>query len=410
MRELSTITTCVDRIVFGRTYGAVAWLEGAYHEVCEREDWLSDAEGRRLGLDDVLKIGSARAQLRHTGEFRSTFNDERANIIKSLFADQLDPASPLPALTSSLPPYAHSSALSPALVGDVHCEPLTGSSCFVAGLPAAEVSSAPNSTQQPKAAHTQVVVHLEEHPDVRELPFYSPISENIRHSIDTILAEITNCEDRQSSLKASLVELESTSNPQIKQSEARLKQHFDPWTNNELCDLREQLSQQYQKVAAAEGDTAKAHQCLSELLFSGLILLELVDVSLCVRERLRGGLAVLSQVDQNVANAHINAASATTKAQDRSANMTHWSQIHAHTPTTEVAQVLETAKRQSAFASEQKAKATRELEVAETKLAFAHLRFAELLNTLVKEAVDEAGAAGDGRGETSTTTAPPTSD
>jgi hypothetical protein len=40
------------------------WLEPAYWAVCEREEWLSDADGHSLGIDDVLKIARARQALR----------------------------------------------------------------------------------------------------------------------------------------------------------------------------------------------------------------------------------------------------------------------------------------------------------------------------------------------------------
>jgi hypothetical protein len=62
--RLSTLTSPVDRVVLARTYGVDHWLLPAYQDICVREEWLSDEEGYRLGIDDVLKIGRARQDMR----------------------------------------------------------------------------------------------------------------------------------------------------------------------------------------------------------------------------------------------------------------------------------------------------------------------------------------------------------
>jgi hypothetical protein len=62
--HLTRLATLVDHVVLGHMYDVRHWLLPAYQEICEDEAWLSDEEGRRLGIDDVLKIGRARHALR----------------------------------------------------------------------------------------------------------------------------------------------------------------------------------------------------------------------------------------------------------------------------------------------------------------------------------------------------------
>jgi hypothetical protein len=64
IKELSVITLPVDRIVLGHAYGIGGWLLPAYQTLCERDEWLSDEEGRCLGIDHVLKIIRARVAIR----------------------------------------------------------------------------------------------------------------------------------------------------------------------------------------------------------------------------------------------------------------------------------------------------------------------------------------------------------
>jgi hypothetical protein len=62
--HLTRLATPVDRVVLGHMYDVRHWLLPAYQEICEYEAWLSDEEGRRLGINDVLKIGRVRHALR----------------------------------------------------------------------------------------------------------------------------------------------------------------------------------------------------------------------------------------------------------------------------------------------------------------------------------------------------------
>jgi hypothetical protein len=393
MRELSTLTTCVDRIVFGRTYGAVAWLEGAYREVCEREDWLSDSEGRRLGLDDVLKIGSARAQLRYTGEFRSTCNGDRASMVKTFFKEMLDPSirpiTPTYLAGPSPPPLDPMSMPLPA--SEIDEKVATSSLISITTQRSTTVSFM--STPQPTAAHGQGVDQKGAPRADADPPFCSPVPDDVRVAIARLLYEISKSEDHQAQCKILLENLETKLNPEISRLRLRYEESPSSSRTRALMSVTESLEAPRRVLAEAERRTVKLHQDLSDKLFPVLVSPKPEIVSSTVRQSLADELAVLSQARQAFSDAQDVATTFTTKAQDRSTNEAHWSQIHTRTLTDDVVHALETAKRQSAFASEQKAKANRELEVAETKLAFAHLRFADLLNTLVKEAVNEASAA-----------------
>lgn len=51
-------TTCLDKAVLGKRYGVKQWVVEAYGELCTREKPLALEEGRKLGIDLVIKITS----------------------------------------------------------------------------------------------------------------------------------------------------------------------------------------------------------------------------------------------------------------------------------------------------------------------------------------------------------------
>ncbi|KZP25161.1 hypothetical protein FIBSPDRAFT_1009241, partial [Athelia psychrophila] len=60
--QLVPIASPIDKIVLGRRYGVNAWLPGAYGTVCVRPTALTLDEGRRLGVDDVVRINAIRQE------------------------------------------------------------------------------------------------------------------------------------------------------------------------------------------------------------------------------------------------------------------------------------------------------------------------------------------------------------
>jgi hypothetical protein len=60
--RLMSLTSAMDKILLGRRFGIQGWLRSAYRELCEQAGWVSDADGFRLGLSDVLRIGRVRGE------------------------------------------------------------------------------------------------------------------------------------------------------------------------------------------------------------------------------------------------------------------------------------------------------------------------------------------------------------
>ncbi|KAF7969624.1 hypothetical protein HWV62_26801 [Athelia sp. TMB] len=58
--KLAPIASPIDKIVLGRRHGVTDWLKSAYTAVCLQEAPLNLQEGRRLGIDDVIRINAVR--------------------------------------------------------------------------------------------------------------------------------------------------------------------------------------------------------------------------------------------------------------------------------------------------------------------------------------------------------------
>ncbi|KIM88761.1 hypothetical protein PILCRDRAFT_23473, partial [Piloderma croceum F 1598] len=56
VKQLSPITSPIDKVVLRHTYNIVEWLPTAYGNICRRKDALTLEEGMRLGMEDVIKI------------------------------------------------------------------------------------------------------------------------------------------------------------------------------------------------------------------------------------------------------------------------------------------------------------------------------------------------------------------
>ncbi|KAF7980525.1 hypothetical protein HWV62_37649 [Athelia sp. TMB] len=63
IKQLNTIASVIDKIVLGRQYGIDHWLHNAYSVLCARPAALNMEEGRRLGVDDVVRISTLRQEL-----------------------------------------------------------------------------------------------------------------------------------------------------------------------------------------------------------------------------------------------------------------------------------------------------------------------------------------------------------
>jgi hypothetical protein len=65
--KLAMLAEPVDRVVLAHAYAIPQWLAPAYQALCVREACLSDEEGAKLGLQDVLKIARTHSAMHTKG-------------------------------------------------------------------------------------------------------------------------------------------------------------------------------------------------------------------------------------------------------------------------------------------------------------------------------------------------------
>lgn len=73
IREIETFQSRVEpieRIVLAVRHNVPQWLSGAYQELCQRHDTLSEEEGEKLGLSTVIKLMKAREMLLSGSDLR----------------------------------------------------------------------------------------------------------------------------------------------------------------------------------------------------------------------------------------------------------------------------------------------------------------------------------------------------
>ena len=73
IREIESIQSRVDpieRIVLAVRHSVPQWLKGAYQELCQRQESLSEEEGEKLGLPTVIKLMRAREMLLSGSDIR----------------------------------------------------------------------------------------------------------------------------------------------------------------------------------------------------------------------------------------------------------------------------------------------------------------------------------------------------
>jgi hypothetical protein len=65
--KLAGLADPVDRVVLAHAYAIPQWLAPAYHALCARDECLSDEEGAKLGLQDVLKVARTHSAMHMKG-------------------------------------------------------------------------------------------------------------------------------------------------------------------------------------------------------------------------------------------------------------------------------------------------------------------------------------------------------
>lgn len=64
IRKILEVASPVDKIIIGHKFGLRRLSIPGYKALCTRYNSLTLEEGRRLGMDDVILIGSAREAIR----------------------------------------------------------------------------------------------------------------------------------------------------------------------------------------------------------------------------------------------------------------------------------------------------------------------------------------------------------
>lgn len=92
--ELAKLASPVDKIMLARSYDLEPWLSDAYVSLCKREEPLTLEEARRIPLEDVVKLGQIRHQVRQ-GAFQWT-EESRLQVLSTLDGRPQEAPSPDP--------------------------------------------------------------------------------------------------------------------------------------------------------------------------------------------------------------------------------------------------------------------------------------------------------------------------
>ena len=63
VNNIAPMASAIDKALLGKRHGVKPWVMDAYGELCTREKPVSIEEGRRLGVDLVVKINELRHEL-----------------------------------------------------------------------------------------------------------------------------------------------------------------------------------------------------------------------------------------------------------------------------------------------------------------------------------------------------------
>ncbi|KZP08617.1 hypothetical protein FIBSPDRAFT_938886 [Athelia psychrophila] len=110
-KHIAPIATEIDKIVLGRQYGIESWLHEAFIAVCMREQSLTEEEGTRMKVADIIRINSIRQQFGFGAQLKVADQVSVAEVCArfGLAAPGATIGSPLPLASeeSKLAPSAH---------------------------------------------------------------------------------------------------------------------------------------------------------------------------------------------------------------------------------------------------------------------------------------------------------------
>jgi hypothetical protein len=374
--KLAALTTPVDRIVLGKKYAIDHWLHSAYQVVCERQACLSDEEGARLGLADVLRISRARQDMRIPAPLRSS-EIERSRAFCETFGIQapipLTPAALAPQfelpVTQEEPmtPVATLSALL-ALTQPTHVTP---SAIHVSGE-IVTTSERDCATPQPS---------YDDKPSEPELIVLAPISDPVRDRLQDALVKIKNADEATEKARKAL----ETAEPTLKAAETALG-------SSKAVNNLKKIKKHELLCAVARADV-DANQCAiasngksAEQAHSTIVALALADVKVDLRPHsyqvpadMRAALSQLLSTINSTREALFHVRSeefASRRNEDDNEYIKSWKRMHTNNPTTDSAQALEDARRQVELS---KVRCARKIAAAEDVIATSQRKLAQLL-------------------------------
>jgi hypothetical protein len=373
--KLAALTTPVDRIVLGKKYAIDHWLHPAYQVVCERQACLSDEEGARLGLADVLRISRARQDMRIPALLRSS-EIERSRAFCETFGIQ----APIPLTSAALAPQFES----PVTQEEPMTPVATPSTLHALAQPthvipsAIDVSGDIITTSERDCTTPQPPD--DDEPSESELTVLAPISDSVRTRLQNALAKIGHAGKETKKARQTLEKAE----PTLKDAEAALETARATNTIFKAsCERRYAEAQAHvdanQRGIASNGKAA-------EQAHSALVSLALADVKVDLRPYqvpadMRAALCQLLSTIDSTREGLLDAqreeyASQKQRNEDDNIYLKSWKRMHADNPTADTAQALEDARRQPELL---KVRCARKITDAENKIARSQRELAQLL-------------------------------
>jgi hypothetical protein len=363
IRQLSSLTTPVDRVVLGRKYGIEHWLGPAYQAICERDEWLSEEEGSRLGLEDVLKIGRARQlMIAHATVKVAVQRDAVLYEVFSISSSGLAPSE------DTLISAGDDSDESP------------GEACVPSDVSV-------SSSQGDKSVHATPCSA-----DIASNSYtvYAPVAASVRQSLPAALGAVDLVEQKEKTANAALRDTEA----QRKAAEHTYESDTRPSIKEWVEDWIGKHHTAQRKAAAATAEVDAAHARLWTLIRPDT---PLSKWSCYVSE---GHLAKISSTLAAVDTAercYTDAAQAATQARKHAEYSKAWHKLctrsHSRLPTEEHAVALVMAQQQLTCAIKDASHKAEQEQDAKDQTAGAHLALAASLSSLLTAANTHSEAA-----------------
>jgi hypothetical protein len=385
VRHLFSLTTPVDRVVLGRKYNIEHWLRPAYQAICEREEWLSEQEGERLGLRDVLKIGHARQLLRAPAVLRE--EEERRSLLSGVFGDHLSSAA------DDIPPSRLAVASED---GSVQQSLNTSSSVYAEDLkPSGETESLPVSevaaTTTDASDDASGGKPIDNHYKATLGPVYAPVTSSMR---DQLLVAVSNIGSAEQTMTKARVD-EHTA----EETNAAVTAHFTakPWSGGaaDACNIAGRaLSRAQRETAAATENLENAYNSFVAAVSSSCpSLAKSYRISPEAREEVASLLITLTNAEYQHTQSATVASQAKQHIECCRAHEHLCDRTYSTSRTKEGEDRLRRARSEVKAAAANVQKKQQQEQDAKGMLASAHLALAASLSKLIASAVADQKTA-----------------